>query len=92
LNCEKGRKLLIKNHEKYIDIKYEKDKIINMKGDRKMQFSEEEKIQIDNILEEVEEEQKQNGNQLYSFEEIVKKFVNKSQRKENNYRLRDIFF
>jgi len=57
-----------------------------------MQFSEEEKIQIDNILEEVEEEQKQNGNQLYSFEEIVKKFVNKSQRKENNYRLRDIFF
>lgn len=57
-----------------------------------MEFSKEERKEIDKILAEVEEEQKQNGNQLYSFEEIVKKFVNKSESEENNYRLRDIFF
>ena len=57
-----------------------------------MEFSKEERKQIDKILEEVEEEQKQNGNQLYSFEEIVKKFVSKAESKENNYELRDIFF
>lgn len=57
-----------------------------------MKFSKEERKEIDKILAEVEEEQKQNGNQLYSFEEIVKKFVNKAESEENNYRLRNIFF
>lgn len=56
-----------------------------------MKFSEEERKEIDKILAEVEEEQKQNGNQLYSFKEVVKKFLNKTER-ENNYRLRDIFY
>lgn len=45
-----------------------------------MKFSEEERKEIDKILADVEEEQKQNGNQLYSFEEVVKK-ISKQNRK-----------
>lgn len=56
-----------------------------------MKFSEEERKEIDKILAEVEEEQKQNGNILYSFEEVAKKFLNKTERK-NDYRLRNIFY
>ena len=56
-----------------------------------MQFSKEEREKIDKILTEIEEEQKQNGNKLYSFEEVVRKFLSETER-ENNYSLRDISY
>lgn len=57
-----------------------------------MKFSKEEKREIDKILAEVEQEQKQNGNQLYSFEEVAKNILTKIEREKNNYRLQDISY
>lgn len=57
-----------------------------------MKFSKEEREKIDKILAEVEEEQKQNGNQLYSFEEVVDRLLNKTKKGKDNYRLSDISY
>jgi len=57
-----------------------------------MKFSEEERKEIDKILAEVEEEQKQNGNQLYSFEEVVKSIENRIKKEEENYRLQNLYY
>ena len=57
-----------------------------------MEFSEKERKEIDKILAEVEEEQKQNGNQLYSFEEIVDSLLNKTKKGKDNYMVSDISY
>ncbi len=57
-----------------------------------MKFSEEERKEIDKILAEVEEEQKQNGNQLYSFEEVVRSIENRIKKEEENYRLQNLYY
>ena len=57
-----------------------------------MEFSKEEREKIDKILADIEEEQKQNGNQLYSFEEVVDSLLNKTKKGKDNYRLSDISY
>lgn len=57
-----------------------------------MEFSKEERKEIDKILAEVKEEQKQNGNKLYSFEEVVESLLNKTKKGKDNYRLSDISY
>lgn len=46
-----------------------------------MRFDEKERKEINKILKEIEEEQKQNGNQLYSFEEVAKSILNERERR-----------
>jgi len=57
-----------------------------------MEFSKEEREKIDKILADIEEEQKQNGNQLYSFEEVVDSLLSKTKKGKDNYRLSDISY
>ena len=56
-----------------------------------MNFSEEEIKEIDTILAEVDEEQRNNGNILYSFDEISKEILYRIKREEN-YKLQDIHY
>ena len=42
-----------------------------------MEFSKEERIEIDKELAKVREEQRKNGNKLYPFEEISRRILNK---------------
>lgn len=57
-----------------------------------MKFSETEKKEINRILAEVEEEQVQNGNILYSFDEIAKEILSRLEKEEKEYRLRNICY
>lgn len=57
-----------------------------------MRFSEEERNEIDKILAEVEEEQKQNGNVLYSFEEVTKSILNRLEKEKESYRLQNLYY
>jgi len=55
-----------------------------------MKFSKEERKEIDKILAEVEEEQKNNGNILYSFDDVARDILSRIE-KEKNYKLQDIY-
>lgn len=57
-----------------------------------MRFDEEERKEINKILKEVEEEQKQNGNQLYSFEEVVKSILNGMKEEEEYRRIQYLYY
>lgn len=57
-----------------------------------MKFSETEKKEINRILAKVEEEQVQNGNILYSFDEIAKEILSRLEKEEKEYRLRNICY
>lgn len=57
-----------------------------------MKFSETEKKEINRILAEAEEEQVQNGNILYSFDEIAKEILSRLEKEEKEYRLRNICY
>lgn len=57
-----------------------------------MKFSETEKKEINRILAEVEKEQVENGNILYSFDEIAKEILSRLEKEEKEYRLRNICY
>lgn len=57
-----------------------------------MKFSETNKKEINRILAEVEEEQAENGNILYSFDEIAKEILSRVEKEEKEYRLRNICY
>lgn len=56
-----------------------------------MEFSNEERAMIDKELETVRQEQRQNGNKLYSFEEVSKKILDRIKKEEKSYRLQDSY-
>ena len=57
-----------------------------------MKFTETDKKEINRILAEVEEEQAQNENTLYSFDEIAKERLLRLEKEEKEYRLRNICY
>lgn len=57
-----------------------------------MKFTETDKKEINRILAEVEEEQAQNENKLYSFDEIAKEILLRLEKEEKEYRLRNICY
>lgn len=57
-----------------------------------MKFNETEKKEINRILAEVEKEQVENGNILYSFDEIAKEILSRLEKEEKEYRLRNICY
>lgn len=57
-----------------------------------MKFTETGKKEINRILAEVEEEQAQNENTLYSFDEIAKEILLRLEKEEKEYRLRNICY
>lgn len=52
-----------------------------------MEFTFKDRKYIDNILARVDEEQKRNGNKLYTFDEVMQEFMAGFELEEENYKV-----
>ena len=80
------------NFANFIDIKSfgKYNKINKTQGGLNMDFTPEQRAYIDWKLKLAEETQLKNGNKLYPFSEVKRNFLEKFNKEEKEYRIRDI--